>query len=238
MKLTGYGKKEWLGGGIAAVIFIAIFIACAQFHQVLFLSLAGITLGLYVCFAGFFRDPNRKIPQTNNILVSPADGVIHDIELLKDVEENQFFEGKDTVRIGIDLSIFNVHLNRVPCDIEVKEKQYSEGQYNNVKTSRAVKENEAMTISCISSVNDRKFPVIIRQISGAAAKRIVCRAEPGMKYRKGDRFGMIKYSSRTELYLPAEPWMDITVKLGDKVSAGETVIAKIVEQDIKKDKNA
>jgi phosphatidylserine decarboxylase len=238
MKLTGYGRKEWLGGGIAALILIIIFIICAQFHQVLFLSLAGVTAILYVCIAGFFRDPNRKIPESGNILVSPADGVIHDIELLKDVDENQFFEGKDSVRIGIFLSIFNVHLNRAPCDMEVKDKQYREGKYHDARATAASKENEAMTISCISSVQGRKFPMLIRQISGAIAKRIVCRAEPGMKYCKGDRFGMIKFGSRTELYLPAEPWMELTVKMGDKVSAGETIIAKIVEQDVKKDKNA
>ncbi len=234
MKLTEYGKKEWLGGGIIALFLIVSFIVCSQFgYQVICFVLAGFTSIIYVCIAAFFRDPNRKIPEEDNILVSPADGVVRDIELLKDAEENQFFEGKDTVRIGIFLSVFNVHLNRAPCDMEVKDKHYRKGKYHDARNVLASKENEAMTISCISSVQNKKFPMMIRQISGAIAKRIVCKAEQGSDYAKGEKFGMIKFGSRTELYLPAENWMKLTVKIGDKVYAGETIVAKIAESEKK-----
>ena len=229
MKLTEYGKREWLGWGIVAIIFIVVFIVCAGYNQVLFLSLASMTGVLYIALALFFRDPKRNIPKADNVLVAPADGIIHDIELLKDVEENQFFEGNDTVRIGIFLSLFNVHINRAPCDMEVKEKQYREGKYHDARSAKAQKENESMTISCVSTVKERRFSMLLRQISGAVAKRIVCNVEPGRRLAKGERFGMIKFGSRTELYLPAATWMELTVKSGDKVKAGETIIAKIVE---------
>lgn len=235
MKLTGYGKKEWLGGGVISLLLIAAFIFCTRYNQALFYTLAGLTALVYFCVAAFFRDPKRIVPDAGDILVAPADGVIKDIELLKDAEENQFFEGKDTVRVGIFLSVLNVHLNRAPCDIEVKEKKYREGKYHDARSPLASKENEAMTISCISSVNDRKFPLILRQISGAIAKRIVCIADEGTSFKKGERFGMIKFGSRTELFLPAEPWMELKVKIGDKVYAGETVVAKVISEGKTKD---
>lgn len=231
MKLTGYGKREWFGGGVISLILIAAFIYCTRYNPALFYTLTGLVCLVYFCVAGFFRDPNRKVPEGDNLLVSPADGVIRDIELLKDAEENQFFEGKDTVRVGIFLSVFNVHLNRAPCDIEVKEKSYREGKYHDARNPLASKENEAMTISCLSSVNDKKFPMIVRQISGAIAKRIVCKADEGKTFAKGERFGMIKFGSRTEIYLPAEPWIELTVKIGDKVCAGETVVAKVTNPE-------
>jgi phosphatidylserine decarboxylase len=84
-----------------------------------------------------------------------------------------------------------------------------------------------MTIFCEGKALDKTFPLIVRQISGAIAKRIVCDAEPDKSFKKGERFGMIKFGSRTELYLPAEQWMNLTVKIGDKVCAGETVVARL-----------
>ena len=231
MKLTGYGKREWFGGGIIASLLIGLSVYCTRWEPVTFTALAGVIGLVYLCVLAFFRDPDRKIPGDSNILVSPADGVVHDIELLKNVEENQFFEGKDTIRIGIFLSLLNVHINRIPCDMEVKEKKYREGFYHDARTALASKENEAMTLFCSALVDGKAFPMIIRQISGATAKRIVCKAETGQKYNKGERFGMIKFGSRTELFLPAEPWMELTVKLGDKLKAGETVVAKVLEKD-------
>ena len=229
MKLTGYGKKEWLGGGIIALIIIAVSLYCMRWDLVIGISIASFTAVVYFCVAAFFRDPKRNIPNDENILVSPADGMIKDIELLKDADENQFFEGKDTIRVGIFLSVLNVHLNRAPCDMTVKKKSYRKGRYHDARSPLASKENEAMTVFCHAQAAEKKFPAIIRQISGAIAKRIVCKAEEGSEYKKGERFGMIKFGSRTELFLPAEPWMEITVKTGDKVYAGETVVARIIK---------
>lgn len=229
MKLTKYGLREWLGGGFLAFILIIACLALAFYCEqpVTGYSAGGFILLIYLGVAAFFRDPYRKIPDDSNILVSPADGVIRDIELLKDAEENKFFNGKSIVRVGIFLSVLDVHLNRAPCDIEVKQKDYRKGKFHDARNSLASKENEAMTISGEASIENKTFPMIIRQISGAIAKRIVCTAEPGTKLTKGERFGMIKFGSRTELFIPAEQWITLAVKVGDRVFAGKTIIARV-----------
>ena len=122
MKLTGYGKREWLGGGIVVIISITILIICTRYNQALFTALALLTGIIYLAVLWLFRDPERKVPEESNVLVSPADGTICDIELIKDTEENQYFEGKDAVRIGIKISMLDVHIERMPCDLTVQEK--------------------------------------------------------------------------------------------------------------------
>jgi phosphatidylserine decarboxylase len=229
MKLTEYGLKEWLLGGIFSVLLIALCLALVFYWKkpALGYSLAGVVCFVYFCFAAFFRDPYRKIPQDENVLVSPADGVVKDIELIKGTDENEFFKNQDIIRVGIFLSVLDVHINRAPCNLEIADKKYRKGKYHDARSPLASKENEAMTIFCNASVPEKQFPIIVRQISGAIAKRIVCAAEPGDKFEKGQKFGMIKFGSRTELYLPAEQWMTLTVKIGDPVYAGESVVARI-----------
>jgi phosphatidylserine decarboxylase len=233
MKLTKYGLKEWLGGGIIASILIVACLCLVYCYQqpATGYSIAGFILLIYIGIAAFFRDPHRKIPPDSNVLVSPADGVIRDIELLKDAEENSFFDGNGIVRVGIFLSVLDVHLNRAPCDIDVKKQIYRKGKYHDARNPLASKENEAMTISCTASVKNKSFPIMVRQISGAIAKRIVCNADEGKQFSKGERFGMIKFGSRTELFLPAEQWITLSVKVGDRVFAGKSIIAKVKSTD-------
>jgi len=194
------------------------------------IAIAAVVALVYFCVAAFFRDPNRRIPEDPAVLISPADGVIRDIELLKNEEENEFFDGKSVVRVGIFLSVLDVHLNRAPCDMEVKKRAYKEGAFHDARNPKASTENESMTVFCEGKAGEHSFPMIIRQISGAIARRIVCEADAGKAYAKGERFGMIKFGSRTELFLPAEPWMHISVKVGDRVFAGETIVAKVVKK--------
>ena len=233
MKLTKYGVKEWVGGGVIALTLI-IATLCLIFlsEKPLITPVSGyiiisfITVA-YLGLAAFFRDPVRVIPNNNDILLSPADGVIKDIELLKDSDENKFFDDQSIVRIGVSLSLLDVHLNRAPCDLKVDSKKYRKGSYNNAINSKVSKENEAMTIFTKAKVKERKFPMIIRQISSATAKRIVCSLNEGSVLKKGEKFGMIKFGSRTELYVPAETWMLISVQIGDRVFAGKTVMATV-----------
>lgn len=229
MKLTKYGKKEWLGGGVIALTLIlaCLYVAINLNLPIVGYSFLGLVAVVYFALAAFFRDPVRVIPTDTTILISPADGVIKDIELLKDSDENEFFGGKSIVRVGIFLSVLDVHLNRAPCDIVIEDKSYRKGKYHDARSPLASKENEAMTIFCSATANEKAFPMILRQISGAIAKRIVCMAEKGIKYSKGEQFGMIKFGSRTEIYLPAETWMTLSVEIGDRVLAGTTVVAKI-----------
>lgn len=231
MKLTGYGKREWLGGGIIAfpLIITGVFISIYA-HAVIGGILAVLFLSLWLCVAFFFRDPDRIIPSDPYALVSPADGAVRDIELISGKEENAYFDNKDALRIGIFLSVFNVHLNRAPFDLKVKQKVCRRGKYHDARSLHASEENEAVTLSCVAIINDTRFPLLIRQISGAIAKKIVCLAEKDMCLKKGERFGMIKFGSRTELFLPAQPDIQTLVKVGDRLFAGASVIAKVKKE--------
>jgi len=169
----------------------------------------------------FFRDPDRLSPRDKKILLAPADGKVTDIEI---VEENDFIDGA-ALRIGLFLSIFNAHINRAPCNVKVEKITYRPGKYKNAMKPRSGRVNESNDIEMtrIDSPEDR---LVVRQISGAVARRIVCQANQGQKLTGGEKFGMIKFGSRTELYIPAHENKKCLVKIGDKVKAGLTPLIK------------
>ena len=169
----------------------------------------------------FFRDPERAVPADKNLLLAPADGRVTDIEI---VEENNFIGGP-ALRIGIFLSIFNAHINRAPCNAKVEKITYKPGKYKNAMNPESGRVNESNDIEMtrIDSPEDR---MILRQISGAIARRIVCEINPGQKLTGGEKFGMIKFGSRTELYIPAHENKKCLVKIGDKIKAGLTPLIK------------
>jgi len=168
----------------------------------------------------FFRDPQRRTIQDDTILLAPADGRIADIET---VEEETV--GGPAVRIGIFLSIFNTHINRAPCDARVEKITYRPGRYFNAMNRLAGKVNESNNLALVRT-SDPQDRLLVRQISGAIARRIVCAAHEGQQLAGGERFGMIKFGSRTELYLPAGDRVQCLVRVGDKVKAGLTPLAK------------
>ena len=233
MILTKYGKKEW---GLALAIFLVIFLVCAAtvFLKVLPPCIPGAVSGLaaLVCFAAcaFFRDPPRKIASDPSAIVSPADGVIKDVELIKSEtlecdELRRLFHDKDILRIGIFLSVFNVHLNRAPWDMEVEFKLYKPGKYLDARDPDAGKVNESMLLGGTCPFEGETFPVAVRQVSGAIARRIVCPVNPGETYSRGQIYGMIKFGSRTELYIPAGMGIDVAVNVGEAVRAGSSILA-------------
>ncbi len=169
----------------------------------------------------FFRDPQRQTLQDDALLLAPADGRIADIET---VDEKDFIGGP-AVRIGIFLSIFNTHINRAPCSAKVEKITYRPGKYLNAMNRLAGKVNESNNLALrrTGSPQDR---LLVRQISGAIARRIVCAAHEGQQLAGGERFGMIKFGSRTELYVPAGTQIECLVRVGDKVKAGMTPLAK------------
>ena len=124
--------------------------------------------------------------------------------------------------------MLNVHVNRAPAELAVESKYYREGEYLDARNSECARRNEAMTIAGTASAAGKKFPMAVRQISGAIARRIVCPVEPGRQLKKGEVYGMIKFGSRTELYLPLDG-VEINVKVGDRVYGGETVMATVKE---------
>lgn len=223
MTLTKYGVREWgLASAAAAVLVIAaiwMFFIQWQITAGIILAVAVI---MWIGIAGFFRSPRRAIPKEQNLILSPADGTVKDIEEVEfDMEP---FNGK-ALRVGIFLSVFNVHLNRAPAQWLVTNKIYREGRYLDARNPQCARENEAMTLSGTATVENHAFPMAVRQISGAIARRIVCPVQPGEPIPRGGVYGMIKFGSRTELYLPVSADFQLNVKIGDKVKAGSSVIA-------------
>ena len=166
------------------------------------------------------------MPAEKNLLLSPADGRITDIEI---VEEKDFIAGT-ALRIGIFLGIFNAHINRSPCNVRVEKITYKKGRYKNAMNPEAGRVNESNDLGLIrtDSPNDR---LIVRQISGAIARRIVCETRQGQELTGGEKFGMIKFGSRTELYVPApqgpaREGVKCLVKIGDKVKAGLSPVVR------------
>lgn len=164
----------------------------------------------------FFRDFPRHTEAEAGVLLSPADGTIVAIEQL---DESPHYEGPSQ-RISIFMSVFNVHVNRAPYDGRVRELRYAPGKYKDARAPESSRINESHALW----LDTDHGLLTIRQISGAVARRIVCRAQPGKSLKRGERFGMIKFGSRVELYMP--PDTEITVALGTKTKAGITALAK------------
>jgi phosphatidylserine decarboxylase len=182
--------------------------------------LAIIPAGLLLQLLAFFRDPPRFIPEAPEAIVSPADGTIAEVTHL---DHYDFLEGP-AVRIGIFLSIFNVHINRAPYTGTVVDLHYQPGEFLNALRSESAERNESMWIGfAVPDAPHVRFAV--RQISGAIARRIVCPLEPGTTVPRGHKFGMIKLGSRTELILPADA-VEVLAWHGDKVRAGADIIAR------------
>jgi phosphatidylserine decarboxylase len=174
----------------------------------------------------FFRDPPRRIPAQAALVVSPADGKVVAID---DIEDDEFVGGP-AVQIGIFLSIFNVHINRAPVAGRVIGLRYRRGKYLNALRPESARENEQLAVR----MQETEAPYrryIVRQITGAIARRIVCWLKPGDELARGEQFGMIKLGSRTELVLPRDEGLRIRTQVGDKVKAGLTVLAEYERAD-------
>ena len=178
----------------------------------------GVLLALVIYF---FRDPPRRIPAGPGLIVSPADGKIAEITRL----EHDEFVGGPAVRIGIFLSIFNVHLNRSPADARVIALRYSPGEFLNALDPASALRNENMWIGLEEDVPPYRR-MVVRQIAGAIARRIVCPLRPGENLARGEKIGMIKLGSRTELILPDGEGLKVEVEVGRRVKAGSTLMAR------------
>lgn len=217
-------QKEMLRFGIplgilaAVLIFVAPFLLPATWLGIkLLVAGAGIVtslLLLFVCY--FFRDPERAVPEDPAIIVAAADGLVVGVE---ELEEPDFHLGP-MLRIAVFLSVFDVHVNRAPCDGEVKSSIYKVGKFFDVRRPEASSRNE-----CRSWWIDTPYgPVAVRQIAGLIARRIVAWADEGEVLARGQRFGMIRFGSRTEVFLPLG--CTPLVKVGDRVQGAATPIAR------------
>jgi phosphatidylserine decarboxylase len=221
--LTKYGWPE-------VVVFPAIMLGAMIVYLVVgilylstwvVISIEAILAIILIWVLSFFRDPYRPCPKEANLLLSPADGGVTDIEI---VEEKDFI-GNHVIRIGIFLSIFNVHINRSPCNAKVEKINYKKGRYKNAMSLESGRVNESNDLYMVRT-DDPQDKLIVRQISGAIARRIVCAIEEGQELTGGEQFGMIKFGSRTELYVPARANVKCLVRTGDKVKAGITPLVR------------
>ena len=181
------------------------------------LGLVLLLLTLFVLW--FFRNPQRKTPEKENLVISPADGKVIRIEETASEEQ----PGKTCLKISIFMNIFNVHVNRIPYSGRVRFIRYRPGKFLSANLDKASALNERNTVM-VQTDDGRE--IITVQIAGLIARRIVCWLREGMQVRKGDRFGLIRFGSRLEVFLPLGS--AILVEVGDRVRAGETPIGELI----------
>ncbi len=182
-----------------------------------FIPILGIIMFLisvYIFY--FFRDPRRYVP-TENVIVSPADGIITYVGESKGPEQ---LDDDNYIKISIFLNIFNVHVNRIPTDGIIKKIKYIHGKFINATLDKSSTDNER-NIVCIE--NNNKEIIYMTQIAGMIARRIICDIKENQIVKKGDRFGIIKFGSRVDLYLPKN--FNVMVSIGQTVIGGETIIS-------------
>jgi len=172
---------------------------------------------LFLFTVAFFRDPERSAPPDSNLIVAPADGTVMDIV---ELDESQVLKTRSR-RVGIFLSIFDVHTNRAPIGGRIIYRQHREGLCLDARRADCSEKNESMTWA----FENPRVTIVVRQITGAIARRIVAWAQIGDELKKGERFGMIRFGSRTELYLPLNA--EVLVKTGDHVLGGSTIVARL-----------
>jgi phosphatidylserine decarboxylase len=221
--LAKYCLRELAGstllcGGLAGV---ALWLAPAWIAYPILAILA--TAWLWVLW--FFRDPNRPTPQSSpgeTLFICPADGNVTDITPLGDDSSL----GTPGVQIGIFMNVFSVHVNRSPADAVVERVDHKAGCFMDVRDPVAWHDNESATIYLRHRQAGKDYRLVVRQIAGMIARRIVTDLSAGQSISAGQRIGMIKFGSRVELQIPAELACEICVTIGQKVQAGLSVLAK------------
>ena len=216
-----FNSRTLLEGKWAFLVLAALAVAGIVVHQRVggFWCLlgTGIAFALLAFSISFYRDPDRPCPPDPKDIVAPADG--HVVEIIQ-VDEPLFLKGPAT-RVAIFLSVFDVHTQRMPIAGEIKFVQYTAGKFLDVRDRRASAMNESRFLG-IEDANG--YRVGVRQIAGLIARRIVGWADKGAKLEKGERFGMIRFGSRVEIFLP--PGTVVSVKIGDYAKGGETILAR------------
>jgi len=211
--LTPHGLRELVLG---SVVLGALCVVAAWV-----LPLATVVpAALWVFLVGFFRDPERRPPPGDDLVLSPADGRVTDVET---VVESDFL-GCEAVRVGIFMSLFDVHVNRAPLSAKVVYRQHRPGRFHNAMLPVAARENECLLLG-LEREDGTRF--LVKQVAGLVARRIVCVPQVGDEVRRGERFGMVKFGSRLEVYVPTSSGFRPTVEVGQRVRAGESVVGEL-----------
>ena len=198
----------------ALAIVLILFVVGVYISNAIVLVFAVILVLISLFFVFFFRDPERKIPNGESLILSSADGRVI---LIKPFQNSEFM-GKEGTLVSVFMSVFNVHINRVPVSGRVRYLKYNPGKFFPAFKDKASSENEQTELG----LENEHGRIILKQIAGIIARRIVCKVRAGDKVQAGQRLGMIQFGSRVDLFLPEE--VEIKVKLGQKVRAGETIV--------------
>ena len=196
---------------------IAIFITIFLYFLNTFLGLVGLVISIWIYY--FFRDPERISINDDEYLTSPADGevlMVHEADGPKELN----LEAKKFTKISIFMNVFDCHVNRTPCDGKISEIFYKPGKFLNASLDKASEDNER---NYYKIINNQGEEVIVVQIAGLIARRIVCESSKDQQLKQGDRIGMIRFGSRADVYF--EKYKPL-VKIGQKTIAGETLLAK------------
>lgn len=213
-----FAREGWPFIGTAVALVVIAFAAALQFKSWPLWLLAVLVTVLALWCAYFFRDPERSGPRGPNVVIAPADGKVL---MITDVDEPRFIQGRAT-RISIFMNVFNVHVNRYPVDGRVDFVWYNKGKFFNAAAEKSSLENEQMSVGVTTASGVR---ILTRQIAGLIARRIVTYSKVGAEAHQGDRFGIIRFGSRVDVFVP--PSSVVKVKLGDMTAAGTTVIAEL-----------
>ncbi len=215
--LAREGSPFIIGATVPAV---ALLLAAALLGgTVLWVLAAAISISaLFVMF--FFRDPERHGPTGTDLVLAPADGKVIDISV---VDESSYLHG-EALRISIFLSLFDVHINRYPVSGDIRHRNYEAGRFEPAWRESASHGNERAS----TGIDAQGRSILVNQVAGLAARRIVTYAEVGDHVRQGDRMGLIRFGSRVDVYLPSSASPDVEV--GDRARGGLTVLAKLAEQ--------
>ncbi len=213
--ITKYGFNTFL----FCTAFSALLIIASLFIGINWIKypLIIIAIVFFLFCLNFFRDPDRTSPKRDNVIVAPADG---EIVIIKEVMEDQFIH-ENVKQVSIFMSPLNVHVNRIPISGKIEMMNYHKGDYLVAWHEKADKRNERTEIG----INSKYGKVMFTQIAGFIARRIVCPLTVGEEVIMGNRFGMIKFGSRSDVYA-AKNWI-LKVKVGDKVTAGETILFEL-----------
>ncbi|KJV65912.1 MULTISPECIES: phosphatidylserine decarboxylase [Ehrlichia] len=200
-------------------IMISFFMSCIGFAISCSLGIICLVMSLLCIY--FFRDPIRVVPEGDNLVLSPADGVILDIKEVSSPIDNS----TQVVCISIFLNILNVHVNRIPVSGVIKNTEYIPGKFLLASLDKSSELNERQRLVIESKLDSHS--IIIDQVAGLVARRIVCNAYEGQNVNSGERFGIIRFGSRVNLYLPSS--VHISAFVGQTVIAGETILAYLQE---------
>jgi phosphatidylserine decarboxylase len=217
MLLTRYGFREWMIITLAAAIPAAAGVFFGWWW------LAVVALVVWVALASFFRDPLGRRPATADVrdLVSPADGLV---SAVLEVPDHIATGGAPATIVRIYLSVFDVHVNRMPAEVEVLGTVHTPGKYLDVRIEESAKVNESMVTRLRSAGG---ILLGVKQISGKVARHIVCPIAAGQRFARGERFGRIKFGSTTDLVVPPADVEKVCVAKGDRVKGGVTVLVRM-----------